>query len=425
MRRLVQWLDGRLHYSWVVASVIVLVLLTVSGIRAASSVLIIPLEQAFGWARDEISGSLAIGLLIFGLMGPFAAALMQRVGVRTVVSVSLAIAAGGAGLSLFMTQPWHLMATWGAMLGLGAGTVAVVLGAVITNRWFVNHRGLVNGIFLASMAAGQLVLLPLFAWIVQTSGWRPVALLCFIAGFAVIPLVLMLVPERPRDVGLLPLGAQKGDDLEAETTRNPIDLAFRTLLAALPTRDFWLLGGAFMICGLTTSGLVSTHLIPMCFEAGVPQVTGAGLLAMLGIFNMVGTTLAGWASDKWDNRLLLMGYFTARGVALVFLPFSDYSIGSLTVFSVVYGLEWFATAPSAIRILSDSYGKVAGPILFGWIFVLHQVGSALAAWGAGVLRSAYGSYVEAFVIAGVTCFVAAMLGLMSGRGPRLAAPGHA
>jgi MFS family permease len=409
MRHLARWLDHRLHYAWIVLAVTVLVLLAVAGIRAASSVMIIPLEQDFGWSRDEVSGSLAVGLLIFGLAAPFAAALMQRFGVRMVVSVSLAIVASGAGISLFMSKPWHLMATWGAMLGLGGGTIAVVLGAVITNRWFVSHRGLVNGIFLASMAAGQLVFLPAFAWIAQTSGWRPVALLCFIGGFAVIPLVLMLVPEQPRDVGLRPVGAAADYGADRSATRNPIGLAFETLRSALPTRTFWVLGGSFLICGLTTAGLVGTHLIPMCFDAGVPQVMGAGLLAMMGIFNMAGTTIAGWASDRWDNRWLLMGFFASRGVSLIFLPYSDYTVMSLTVFSVIYGLDWFATAPATIRLLTDTYGKTAAPILFGWIFVLHQIGSALAAWGAGVMRGMFGSYLEAFVFAGITCFVAAAL----------------
>lgn len=415
MQRLAQLMHGRLHYAWVVSFVVVAVLLVSSGLRAATGVLIIPLEQAFGWSREMVSGPLSFGLLLFGLMCPFSAALMHRFGVRPMVALAIGLMAAGAGLSLFMTEPWHLMATWGAMVGMAAGMISVVLGSITATRWFSARRGLVLGLFMAAMAGGQLIFLPLLAWIAESGGWKPVVWVCAIAGLVVVPLVWLLLPERPSDIGLLPYGAAKAETGSAGPTGNPIALAFESLLRAVGTRDFWILGGTFLVCGVTTNGLVGTHLIPMCFEAGVPQVVAAGLLATMGVFNVFGTIMAGWMSDKWDNRWLLFAYYTLRGISLVFLPYSNFTVTGLTIFSVIYGLDWLATGPSTLRLLADRFGQYEAPILFGWIFVLHQVGAATAAWGAGALRMQFNGYTEAFVIAGIVCVAAAAMALAIGR----------
>jgi len=411
MQKLARMLEGRLHYAWVVSALVVMVLLVASGLRAAPGVLIIPLEQAFGWSRDSVSGAISVGLLLFGLAGPFAAALMQRYGVRLMVSLAMLVMASGAGLSLLMTKPWHLMLTWGAMIGLAAGMVAVVLGAITSNRWFTHRRGLVLGLFMSAMAAGQLIFLPSLAWVAEHGGWRMVAVICAAAGFLVAPLVMMFMPERPSDVGLRPYGATADDTESAGPRGNPLTVTFRALSNGIRTVDFWLLAGTFVVCGITTNGLVGTHLIPMCFEAGVPQVMAAGLLATMGIFNMIGTTAAGWLSDKYDNRILLFGYFFSRGLSLIFLPYSNFEATGLMIFSVIYGLDWLATGPSTLRLLTDRFGKHDAPIIFGWIFVLHQVGAAVAAWGAGVMRVEFGGYVEAFVGAGIICVLGAALAL--------------
>ena len=415
IKRLAHTLHGRLHYAWVVSFIVVAVLLVSSGLRAATGVLIIPLEQAFGWTRDMVSGPLSVGLLLFGLMGPFSAALMHRFGVRPTVALAMVLMGAGAGLSLLMTEPWHLMATWGALVGMAAGMIAVVLGSIIAARWFSARQGLVLGLFMASMAGGQLVFLPLLAWIAESGGWRPVAWVCAIAGLLVVPLVWLFLPERPSDIGLLPYGATKAAVGSSGPTGNPFTLAFEALWRAIGTRDFWLLGGAFVVCGITTNGLVGTHLIPMCFEAGVPQVVAAGLLATMGVFNVFGTIMAGWASDKWDNRWLLFGYYSLRGVSLAFLPYSNFTVTGLTIFSVIYGLDWLATGPSSLRLLTDRYGAYDAPIIFGWIFVLHQIGAATAAWGAGLMRMEFNGYTEAFVLAGIACIAGALMSLAFGR----------
>ena len=427
------WIGRRVHYAWFVVAVIFLVLLASSGLRAAYGVLIVPLEQAFGWTRAAISGPLSVGLLLFGLMGPFAAALMQRFGVRATVMTALAILAAGCALSNLMTEPWHLMMTWGVMVGAGTGSVAVVLGAVIANRWFVAHRGLVLGIFTGSIATGQLIFLPLLATIAERSGWHPVTWVAALAAAAVLPLVYFFLPEHPKDIGITPLGASKDDEGElaerAHARTNPIKVAFTSLGNAVGSRDFWLLSASFFVCGMSTNGLVGTHLIPMCFDAGVAQTMAAGILAVMGVFNVIGTTLSGWLSDRWDSRWLLFWYYALRGVSLLYLPFSDFGLYGLSLFAVFYGLDWLATGPPTMRLITDVFGRREAPILFGWIFAMHQVGAASAAWGAGTMRTLLLTYVEAFVIAGIGCFVAALLSLgvnrrrtgIAGRRPGLAA----
>jgi MFS family permease len=415
MQRIAKWLSTRFHYSWFVVAVVFLVLLASSGMRAAYGVLIIPLEQAFGWTRAEISAPLSVGLVLFGLMGPFSAALMQRFGVRTTVMTALAVLTLGASASLAMTQTWHLLLTWGVMIGMGTGSVAVVLGAVIANRWFVAHRGLVLGIFTGSIATGQLIFLPTLAAIAEHSGWQPVAMVAALSAAAVIPLVYFLLPEHPRDVGLAPYGAVR-DDASPPARGNPLTVAFAALGRGVRARDFWLLSASFFVCGMSTNGLVGTHLIPMCFDAGVAQTLAAGMLAMMGVFNVIGTTLSGWLSDRWDSRWLLFWYYALRGVSLLYLPFSDFGLYSLSVFAIFYGLDWIATGPPTMRLITDVFGSREAPILFGWIFAMHQVGAGFAAWGAGTMRTVLLTYTEAFVIAGFACFVAAALSLAVNRG---------
>jgi len=414
MNLLARRLQGRLHYAWVVSAVVVLVLLVSAGLRAAPGILIIPLEQNFGWTRSMVSGALSVGLLMFGVIGPFAAAMMQRFGVRPLVFGALLFMAAGTGGSYFMREPWHLTATWGVMVGTAAGVMTMVLGAVVANRWFTARRGMVIGLFMACTAAGQLIFLPAMAWVAQQWGWHAVAGICTLAALAVVPVVLLFLPERPAQLGLLPYGATQEEPAPLRVG-NPIVATFRSLRRAAPTLDFWLLGGTFMVCGFTTNGLIGTHLVPMCFEAGVPQVMAAGLLATMGVFNILGTTAAGWMSDKFDNRWLLFGYYTLRGASLIYLPYSGFTVYGLTVFSIFYGLDWLATAPATLRLLSDRFGRDEAPILFGWIFLMHQIGSAGAAWGAGFMRVLYGGYTEAFVTAGVIAFVGAGLSLMIGR----------
>jgi len=401
------------NYAFVVAGAIFLALLAAAGLRAAPGVLILPLEKAFGWDRGAISLAAAVGIFLYGLTGPFAAALMQSFGLRKTVTLALLLMSVSTGLSAFMTQTWQYVATWGVLAGFGSGAVAMVLGATVVNRWFVARRGLMLGLLTASTATGSLIFLPGMALIADHGGWKPVVVTVSIVTLLLAPLVWLLIPERPADVGLRPYGAP--DDYEAPASlngANALAYAFQTLGRAAKTRTFWLLFLGFFICGLTTNGLVGVHMIAFCGDRGMPEVKAAGLLALMGLFDLFGTTASGWLTDRYDSRKLLFVYYVLRGLSLIYLPFSDFSVISLSAFAVFYGLDWIATVPPTVRLATQAFGERDGPIVFGWIAAGHQIGAATAAIGAGMIRASQGQYVEAFIIAGAAGLVAGVASLM-------------
>ncbi len=406
----------RPHYAWVVAGAVFLVLLCAAGVRATPSVLIVPLEREFGWSRALISSAVSVNLVLYGLVGPFAAAVMQSFGVRRTTMLSLTVIAVGVALTSTMNAPWQLVAFWGVLVGLGTGTTAMVLGATVAQRWFSTRRGLVIGLLTAATATGQLVFLPLLAWLVDHRGWRMVSIVVASAVAVAIPIVFFVVRDRPSDLGLRPYGAAADHEEAKAPAVNPLANALGALRRATKHRDFWLLAGSFFICGATTNGLIGTHLIPACIDHGIPEVRAAGLLAMMGIFDLVGTTTSGWLSDRYDSRWLLFWYYGLRGLALLYLPAAfEISVFGLPLFAVFYGLDWIATVPPTIRLTTQTVGASDGPIVFGWVVAAHQIGAGAGALSAGVIRTTLASYTPAWVIAGVICMGAAVLVLRIGR----------
>ena len=409
-----------LHPAWRVAAITFLVLLVAAGLRSAPSVLIVPLEQEFGWSRATTGFAVGLNILLFGLTGPFAAAILERFGMRRTVAASLLILSAGVALTPLMRESWHMVALWGVVVGGASGVTALVLAATVANRWFVARRGLVMGVLTASTATGQLVFLPVFAQLVQHVGWRAVSLLLACVAAALIVPVWLMMRDRPSDLGLPPYG---GTAIVPRTSlQNPVGRAIGALRTGMGQRDFWLLAGTFFVCGASTNGLIGTHLIPACLDSGwVPAGMAAGLLAAMGVFDMIGTTLSGWLSDRMDNRTLLAWYYALRGLSLLFLPFALAGdvIGAtgLAVFAVFYGLDWIATVPPTVRLAARSFGEDNAPVMFAWIVCAHQLGASVAAYGAGVVRVNAGSYGPAFLGAGALCLVASILSLMIGRQP--------
>jgi MFS family permease len=395
----------RLHYAWVIAAVTFVTLLAAAGTRATPGVLIVPLQREFGWNRAEISLAVSINLVLFGAIGPFAAAFMARFGVRKVVLAALTTIATGVGLTAVRTNVWELYLLWGVVVGAGAGCMATVLAAVVANRWFVARRGLVVGVLTAAGATGQLLFLPLLATEVVSRGWRWASLTVAAAVVLVLPLVALLMRDRPEDMGLRAYGATEGG--APVPLGNPFATAIAGLRTGLRSPSFWLLAGSFFICGATTNGLIGTHLIPASMDHGIPEVTAAGLLAVIGIFDIVGTVGSGWLTDRWDSRWLLFIYYGGRGIALLILPFVlGSSFFGLVVFIVFYGLDWVATVPPTVALSAQVFGKQQGTVVFGWIFAAHQFGAASAAFAAGALRTWLGDYQVTFVVAGLLCLVA-------------------
>ncbi len=401
----------RLHWAWLVAGASFITLIGAAGFRAVPSVLIDPLHAEFGWSRATISAAVSINLVLFGLISPFAAALMDRLGMRRVVTGALVLVASGSGLTVFMTASWQLLLCWGVLVGVGTGSMSMAFVATVTGRWFVRHRGLVSGILTAAGATGQLVFLPLVAALATAHGWRLPALVVAGAALAVVPLVLAFLRDHPADVGTTALGATEASAPLA-VTGSSAARAVRTLRDAARTRTFWLLAGGFAICGASTNGLVGTHFVTAAHDHGMPHTTAASLLALVGLFDVAGTIFSGWLTDRIDPRVLLGGYYTLRGLSLMILPalFAPDTRPSMWVFIIFYGLDWIATVPPTVALCRNRFGLV-GPVVFGWVFASHQVGAALAAFGAGAVRDARGSYDLAWFVAGGLCVGAALLSL--------------
>jgi MFS family permease len=416
------WLSAALarrniHYGWAMVAVTFLTALISAGAVGAPGVFILPLQQEFGWTTAEISSALSIRLVLFGLMAPFAAALLNRYGLRNVTLAALLIVVGALVVSLAMTKLWQLMLLWGFVVGVGTGMTALVLGATVAARWFAARRGLVVGILTASAATGQLIFLPLLASLSDHVGWRwALALMCAMLTLAALA-VLLVMRDRPSDVALRPFGDDGAQPLTPPPQNHaPImAAALGTLRDAAKTRVFWILFGTFFICGASTNGLIQIHLIPLCADFGIPQVQAAGLLAAMGVFDFVGTIASGWLSDRYDNRWLLFWYYGLRGLSLLALPFTDFSFYGLSLFAMFYGLDWIATVPPTVRLTAQQFGPERANLVFGWIFAGHQLGAATAAFGAGLSRTVLLSYLPAFFAAGALCLVAAAITLTIAR----------
>src|SRR5579875_1580216 len=406
----------KMHYAWIIAALTFAVLFLGAGVRAAPGVLIVPLESEFHWSRATISLAIGINLLLYGLVGPFAAALMDRFGVRRTMSLAVALTAA-------MREAWQMVLLWGLVVGAGTGVIGSYLSAYMAARWFRVRQGLVIGVLTAANAAGQLVFLPTMAELATAAGWRAMSLTLAGLVIASVPPLLWLMRERPADLGLAPYGAVGEPRAEPASVGNPLALALRALGTGARKRDFWLIGGGYFVCGATTNGLIGTHLIPACVDHGLSEVAGAGLLAAAGTFSFIGGTLSGWLSDRWDNRLLLACYYGLRGLSLLYLPFAfGISYYGLALFSVFYGLDWIASVPPTVRLLSRVVGAEKTGIMVAWITVIHQIGSASAAYLGGVARSAFGTYFEAFIFSGLLLLAAAVMVLFvgSGREPEMA-----
>jgi sugar phosphate permease len=409
---------NRRHYPFLVVGTTFVTLVSAAGVLSALTMFVRPFESEFGWSAGQISMAQALQIALFGLTGPFAAAAMERYGVRRTIATALALLTCTSLIVTRVTAIWQLLIL-STFVGFGAGSIALTLGATVANRWFVKNRGTVVGIFTAGNATGQLVFLPMFGTLIEHQGWRICAYILAGLTFTLIGIFCLLMRERPVDVAIPPWG---GKAIEPAPThkRNPLSEAFATLRQASRSRTFWLLAGSFFICGASTNGLIGAHLVPACGDRGIPETRAAGLLAMMGLFDLCGTTMSGWLSDRCDSRWLLFWYYGLRGLSLLFLPFA-FGLGlfGLPVFAVFYGLDWIATVPPTIRIATVAFGRERAPIVFGWIATAHQLGAASTALATGWSRTATGTYDTAFVTSGALCILGSMLVLCIARRPQI------
>ncbi|MGG0286993.1 MFS transporter [Peribacillus butanolivorans] len=402
---------NRFHYSWIILIITFFSIIVAGIVRSSSGVFIVPFENEFGWDRSVISLAFAISLFLYGLSGPFMAALIEVLGLKKMMVFAMSTLLAGVFLTFFMEHEWQLILIWGIIIGLGSGLFLTVLSPYVANRWFEKRRGLAVGILTASTATGQLVLLPVLAIIIENYSWRWAIGLIMVLSLFMLAIILLFMKNTPKEVGILPYGLEEeSQEANLVQKKNPIVMAFQSLIEAVRVKEFWLLAGSFFICGLSTSGLIGTHFISYCISFGLPVVTAASLLSFMGIFDLIGTTVSGWLSDRFDNRWLLFWYYGLRGASLVLLPFAlqEGSIILLIIFSVFYGLDWIATVPPTISISRQVFGIEKSGIVYGWIFASHQAGAAAAAYGGGLIFKIFSSYTWAFFLAGIFCVLGSL-----------------
>jgi MFS family permease len=397
----------RIHRAWLVAGVTFLTLIAAAAFRSTTSVMLMPLEMEFGWNRSTTSGAVSLNLLVYGVSAPIAAVLMARFGTKRIALIALALIAAGTGLTVYMTQAWQLSVLWGLFVGLGTGCLALVFAASVANNWFTKHRGLVTGIFSAAYATGQLLFLPAISGLVDTQGWRTGTLVVTAFAIGLIPIFALVFKNTPESVGILPFGGARTAPLGKAPSSVKTSLA--ALAAAAKTKPFWILAGTFFVCGWTTNGLIGAHFIPAAHDHGMPTTMAAGLLAIVGIFDFIGTIASGWLTDKFDPALLLIFYYGLRGLALFTVPFvlGPTVEPPMLFFVVFYGLDWIATVPPTVELCRKYFGLEKSPLIYGWVFASHMIGASIAAWFAGAIRDTQGDYYIAWITAAVLCLGAA------------------
>jgi len=412
--------SGRVHYAWIVLAVMFTATLAGVGVRAAPGVMIVPLERAFGWDVSTISAAISINIILMGALGPFVTGFMEVFGLKRTILLGMILLVAGTGLSIFMTEPWQLFLSWGFMVGIGcAGAVGIT--AAVANRWFAERNGLAMGLLFAATAAGQIIFLPFLAMLAESFGWQAVAVAAALSTAIMVPVVALLLPESPADIGIGPYGSAAMPN-PPPRAGNPFSIALTVLFRAAHSPDFWLLTLSFAVCGFSTNGLINTHLIAYCADRGISEVNGAWVLAALGGFSLLGSALSGWLCDRFNPRILLFWYYSLRGLSLIVVPFTQFDVVSLSLFSIFYGLDWVATGPATFALTNEVFGRKDTPVVISWIFAGHQLGGALAAFGAGAVRSATGDYFLAFVTSGLACLLASLLVLRVTRSEPALAP---
>lgn len=412
----------RWHYSWIVLAVTFVAIIVAGIIRSASGVFIEPFEQEFGWGRPSISLAFAVSLFLYGFSGPFMAAFVEKFGLKRMMLGSMALLTLGLACTYVMQTEWQLILIWGVMIGIGSGLFLTVLSTQVANRWFVKRRGLAVGILTAATATGQLVLLPVLASLVSKHSWEAAVFLIFVLGLLMLVIIALFMRNYPRDVGIGPYGQDDVLEEAQPVVGNPFKITILALMEGLRSKEFLLLAGSFFICGLSTSGLIGTHFISYCMSFGIPVVTAAATLSIMGVFDLVGTTVSGWLSDRFDNRWLLFWYYMLRGISLLMLPFALDSgwYGWLIVFSIFYGLDWIATVPPTIGLTRQRFGLQKSAMMYGWMVAAHQVGAAVAAYSGGLIFNIFGSYQFAFMLAGGLCFMASLFVIIIKKQPNTA-----
>jgi len=399
----------KIHYGWVMAGLVFLMTIMASAVSSTPQLIILPITEEYNWQISDITN--AIGLMFFTLacLAPFSGALILNLGVTPVVLIALGLNIIGLGLSIISFEKWHFLITIGVFLGAASGIIGLGLTATVASRWFVKRRGLVVGFLTAAFAAGQLLFVPLMAWITTVVDWR-FALLIPIMGSLISSILFLFFGKNwPSDLNLAPFGSLTIEKPPKKASQNAVLVSFQVLKSATTQPAFWILSATFFICGLSSTGIVGQHFIPFCADNNVGIVAASSYLAIMGIFNFIGTIGSGWLSDRFDNYKLLMWFYGLRALSLIYLPFSGFEFFTLLLWAMFFGLDFIATVPPTVKLTSKYFGTINGPVLFGWIFAAHQMGSAIAASSAGWSRDTILTYMPSFIVAGLLSLLAVFL----------------
>jgi sugar phosphate permease len=399
----------RRHYAWTILLLCFFAILCAQGVRLSFGAFVRPWEDAFDASRGTITLIGSLSFLVYGGSQPFVGRAVDRFGIRRTLVVSSLLVAAGLALSAAAQSPAQLAVTYGVLASLGFGGASGVAASVAVTYWFTQRRGLAFALVEAGFGAGQLLLVPLALVAISSAGWRATLIGgAVLLSLVVAPTLARWLRDRPEDLGLEPIGGPHPPavDEAVAATLEPGAGAGRAappadgLRALLRSRGFWVLAAPFFVCGLTTTGFVDTHLIPLAQDRGIPSATAGLAVAFLAAANVTGILASGPLADRVDNRLLLAGLYGTRGlsfVALYFLAGGPALIG----FALLFGLVDFSTvAPTQWLAARYVEPRTVG-LAFGCLNATHQLGSAIGAWLPGLAFDATGSYDEVLIVSAV------------------------
>lgn len=399
----------KLHYAWIIVFVTFLTLLAVQGVRLSFGAFIQPWEEEFSLDRGTISLISMLSFIVYGASQPLIGRLVDKFGPRIILSFSTLL----VGLSIFftylVTTPWQLFILYGIIASLGVGGASNVASTVIVTNWFNEKRGLAFGIMEAGFGAGQMLLVPGSLMLIHWFNWKvTVIVLGIFLILIVFPIVLLFLRNDPAEKNLLPIGGANAEVTKDEPSGKAKKVPYR---AVFLNKKFWFLILPFFICGFTTTGLMDTHLIPFSHDHGFSTEVTSAAVSLLAGFNIIGILISGVVADRWSSRKILCFLYAVRALSLVILLTSHQPL-LLLVFAVLFGLVDFATVAPTQMLATQYFRQYSVGFILGWLFLSHQIGSALGAYLPGVWYSQTGSYNPSFYLSIVILAGASILNIL-------------
>ncbi|NRG26617.1 MFS transporter [Bacillus circulans] len=396
------------HYAWIIVFVTFLTFLAVQGVRLSFGAFVEPWETEFSMNRGTISLISTLSFVIYGLSQPLIGRLVDKLGARLILSFSTFLVGISIFLTAFVTHPWQLFFLYGIMVSLGVGGASNVAATVVVTNWFNEKRGLAFGIMEAGFGAGQMLLVPGSLLLIHLLNWKMTVFIlgAFLVLF-VFPIVLLFLRNHPKEKGLVPIGGEIAeDDSVPKKTLDTNTSIWNVFLK----RQFWFLILPFAICGFTTTGLMDTHLIPFSHDHGFSTSVTSAAVSILAGFNIIGILLSGIIADRWSSRKMLFLLYGIRALSIAIL-LSSHNSTLLLIFAVIFGLVDFATVAPTQLLATQYFEEYSIGFILGWLFLSHQIGSALGAYLPGFFYNETGSYTISFYFSIIILVGAAILNI--------------